>query len=337
MNDAELAAQIRKRHTINFFIQGAACYEGLDATAEAADRLRDIHPALPKHCRKVGIFLSALAWSYSESCLHCFHRAYWRRSRHHSHPYHDHHFLRRYAVTLGKQARRHFNRVARKQRAPRGEMRGVPLLIRAAWRELRPGHRVHASALAATAERSVHLRWGVPLDRLRFKLQPTLFCPVPGINAKSRAGRYMDQAVAAWSKVHRDGEGRLVVLAESGLWAGLIHEGFKGVAELACLHSLSKLDDNTYAAVIDTADRIELEIHGMRAGPALYARLLAAVEPPHRPPAALMHLARMDPDELDEFCGALMEDPPRARRLIMDPLDADAISAETCGDFGDLE
>ena len=46
--------------------------------------------------------------------------------------------------------------------------------------------------------------------------------------------------------------------------------------------------------------------------------------PRNRPPAALMHLSLMEPAELDTFCTALLEDPPLARRLIMDRLDADA-------------
>ncbi|MEM6257102.1 MAG: hypothetical protein AAGI37_02155 [Planctomycetota bacterium] len=42
---------------------------------------------------------------------------------------------------------------------------------------------------------------------------------------------------------------------------------------------------------------------------------------PHTPALALMHVARLEPDDLEEFVFALVEDAPKARRLLGDLLD----------------
>jgi hypothetical protein len=156
--------------------------------------------------------------------------------------------------------------------------------------------------------------WGIDEDRLLGSI--TVDMSMNNVREpKTFAGRLMRCAAGGWSCVERR-NGQFYIIAKARAWLLLAHELSKGVAELVCLHGLNTLDDETYAAVIDRADHIEYEPWMLQAGPEAWRRLLAVL-PPGRPLAEmLMHIARLDPDALEDLMMAVMSDPARARQLL---------------------
>ncbi len=324
MHDRSLRAQVHKRHLLNLFIQGAAAVEAFDCFGSYADEVARQDPRLATHYRRKSLFICVEPWAGLSQLLVGRSRSFWRRIRRPDHPYFGNAFLTRHGVAIDRESRRLVRSEAKRIGAPRSNFAAIGLLLRTLIREYMCGADKRPAQLARVAEQVVVERWAVPDALLHAQWTEDFACDPEGlIVGSTRRARLMRRAVVSYSRIER-GDGGLYVYAQSGLWPALVHELFKGVAELACLHGLCGVDGETYESVLNQTDRLELETWGFRCGPALYVRLLAAVESPHRPPAALMHLSLMDPTELESFCVALIEDPLLARRLIMDRLDADA-------------
>jgi len=79
---------------------------------------------------------------------------------------------------------------------------------------------------------------------------------------------------------------------------------------------LNELDDETYEAVTDEADQLEYETWMLQAGSALWRRLLAVTPEPCDLPRLLMHVSRLEPEQLEHLMITVIERPDYARDLL---------------------
>ena len=168
--------------------------------------------------------------------------------------------------------------------------------------------------LIELAKRAAAMVWGIPIEKLDAELtQDVAFGDLR--KPKTLQGRLLRMAAISYSGVVRRDEG-LVVVARAPNFQVLVKELVKGTAELICLHGLNRLDDQTYARVMDEADQIEYEPWMLQSGGELWRRVLAAA-PAGRPIAKiLMHMARLPAASLEALMRAVIEQPQWARELM---------------------
>ncbi len=190
------------------------------------------------------------------------------------------------------------------------------LLMRTVLKERHRHRQLEALAIKATCQ-----IWGIDANRLTGtitnsvefgKLQTPL----------TRGGRILRGAAAGYGGVKRI-NGQFHVMARAWMWPLLAHELTKGTAELVCLHGFNEIDDNTWKYITHEADRIEHEIWMMQAGGELWRLFLAAIPGDQSMPEALMHVARLDPEPLEQLMMDLVEHPLTARATIADFFDDD--------------
>ncbi|MFT5528156.1 MAG: hypothetical protein ACI9HK_006144, partial [Pirellulaceae bacterium] len=119
------------------------------------------------------------------------------------------------------------------------------------------------------------------------------------------------KGVVGYGGVERRGESFSVV-AKAWVFPVLLHELVKGTVELICLHGLGSLNDDVYEAVTDEADQLEYEVWLLQAGPEIWRKFIAAA--PRQIPLSrsVMHLARLDPQQLEKLMFLIVEEPNRA-------------------------
>jgi hypothetical protein len=305
-------SQTNKRLTLNLLIQGAACHSHLTAHHLVRDELEEVRPGLVRLYDKLGVSLHLHYWYGDTALLHGSTSRFWRRAGEPSHPFHHHRLLALHGGELSRSSKRYLLARGREK-----GVIGVPglhyaqslgLMLKTAWAENR-----HRKKLEALAVRAVSLMWGIEESRLTARLAGGAPFRSPR-TATTAMGRLVQQCAAGWGGVERRGN-RFQVVAQAWFWPFVAHELAKGTAELICLHGLSSLDDDTYAQVMEEADRIEYEHWMLQAGGEVWRRLLAVI-PRDRPmPLTLMHVARLSPESLEDFMLAVVSDPPRARRL----------------------
>jgi hypothetical protein len=309
----EIERQVNKRLTLNLLIQGAAAHTFITGHHLVRDELAELCPGFVELYDKLAISVHLNYWIGDIILLHGFGSRFWNRIHQPSHPYHRHRLLAKHGLQLSR-ASKQFLR-------DRGRGKGVisvpivhyaqmtKLIIRAMRMELN-----HNAALVALAKRATHLMWGIDEEQLVAELTHNM--AMRNVREpKSLEGWLARSAAVGWGGVQRR-DGKLYVVAKAIIWPLLLHELTKGVAELVSMHGLNTLDDATYGAVIDRTDHIEYEASMLQAGPEAWRLLLAAL-PPGRPLAEmLMHIARLDPDSVEELMLAVIEDPQRARRLL---------------------
>lgn len=96
----------------------------------------------------------------------------------------------------------------------------------------------------------------------------------------------------------------------------MLHELTKGTVELICLHGLNTLDDELYELVTEEADQLEYETWMLQAGSEMWRRFLAAVPEGADLPETLMHLARLDPEPLEDIMIAVARKSPAATEML---------------------
>jgi hypothetical protein len=310
---AEVVRQTNKRHTLNLLIQGAAAHTLLTAHHLVADQLEAVRPGLTRLYDRMAIVGHLNYWMGDIPILFGPPSRFWRRTGRPNHPFRNHALLARHGAELSRASKRYLLK--------RGWKRwviGVPviqyvqllwLLGRVWWAE-----RGHEQKLARLAVRANSLVWGIEEDRQMATLTSNVafgYLQTP----QTFAGRIVQNGAAGYGGVERVG-GRFRVVGKAWNFPFVLHELSKGTAELVCLHGLNTLDDETYTQVTAEADQIEYETWALQAGPEMWRRLLAVL-PADRPLAEmLMHIARLDPEPLEELMLAVVNDPDRARRRL---------------------
>ncbi|MCA9094117.1 MAG: hypothetical protein KDA68_11560 [Planctomycetaceae bacterium] len=106
------------------------------------------------------------------------------------------------------------------------------------------------------------------------------------------------------------------VVAKAWTFNIVLKELIKGTAELICLHGLKSMDNFIYSTVMDEADQLEHEVWMLQTGPELWRRFIAVLPEDRTTAEMLMHVARLDPDPLEDLMMAVVEDPDHARVLL---------------------
>ena len=309
----ETLGQINKRLTLNLLIQGAAAHTFLTAHHLVAAELEAIRPGLTRLYDRMAVschlnyFIGDIPLVYGRPSR------FWSRTHRPEHPFHRHALLARHGGELWRASKRHLL-----ARGWKKWIIGIPFLHHMQMMGLilrvSRAERGHRHQLAELAKRVTSLIWGIDEDRLVAELTGDVafgHLRTP----KTLVGRITREAAIGYGGVQRDGE-RFTVVGKSWYFPLVVHELTKGAAELVCLHGLNTLDDETYEAATDEADQLEYETWLLQAGPEAWRRLLAVL-PANRPlPEVLMHIARLEPLELERLMLAVVGDPPVARQML---------------------
>ncbi len=169
--------------------------------------------------------------------------------------------------------------------------------------------------LAELARVAASRLWGIGMERFSAEIK---FKNIEFGNIQ-RSGSALDNMyrsdVISYGGVQREG-GSFIVTAKGWTFWLVMSELIKGTAELICLHGLSSLDEETYHQVIQEADRLEYEPWSIQTGPELWRRFLKVLPEDRTIAEMLMHVARLDPDPLEDLMMAVVEDPEHARVLL---------------------
>ncbi len=314
----ELLQQINKRLTLNLLIQGAAAHTFLTAHHLVADELEAIQPGLTKLYDKTIVAFHLNYFIGDIPLLYGWPFWFWHRTRRPRHPFHRHPLLACYGGQLAR-ASKHYLR----QRGWKKGIIGIPPLhyVQMIWLHLKMLRleRGHERELAEVAKRAAAMIWGIDEDRLVAEITHAVafgHLRTP----RTAVGRVTRAAVVGYGGVRRDGD-RFHVVGKAICWPLLLHELSKGTAELICLHGLNALDDETYEQATDEADQLEYETWLLQAGPEAWRRLLAVLPAGHPLPEVLMHIARLEPEPLEQLMLAVVSDPRAARQELQTLVD----------------
>jgi hypothetical protein len=309
----ELLQQTNKRLTLNLLIQGAAAHAFLTAQHLVKEELETIRPGLTRLYDKFAVAFHLNYWIGDIPIVYGRPSKFWRRTHHPTHPFHRHRLLAERGRDLARAAKRNLT-----SRAWKKWVCAIPvlhyaqfmwLLVRVALAERRRRPQLSRLAVQTVAE-----IWNIDEDRLDAEFTTNVaFGNLP--TPKTRVGRFTQQAAIGYGGVEQR-FGQFQVVAKSWNWPLVVHELVKGTAELVCLHGLNTLDEEMYARVTDEADQIEYETSMLQVGPEIWRRLLLVL-PVDRPLAEmLMHVARLDPQPLEELMFAVIDDPEQARQML---------------------
>jgi len=313
----DLSQQTAKRRTLNLLIQGSAAHSFLTAHHLVADELEAIRPGLVRLYDRFIVSAHLNYWQGDLPLLFGFPSRFWRRAHRPGHPFFGHRLLTEHGGELARGSKQFLLDRAKAKRVT--TIPGIHyfhvlgLFMRVLWAE----RRAHA-ALERLARRAAAQIWDIDEDRLDAQL--TANVAFGNLRTpKTIKGKLVRGAVIGYGGVERR-EGRFHVVAKGRCFPILVHELCKGAAELVCLHGLSTLDDQIYEEVTAEADQLEHETWYLQAGAEAWRRLLRVL-PSDRPVSEmLMHVARLQPDELEELMMAVMEGRPAAPDML-DSLD----------------
>jgi hypothetical protein len=322
VNDDTLRAEINKRFTLNWLIQGAAQHAGITFHHLVRDELDVIDPGLVPLYDQYALINLLQYWSLEGSMLLGRPSRFWRRAATDpKHPFFHHPVLSRHGGDLAAAARQR----GRQRRDEKGfwrlrylfPLQVVRVVDALKWRELGHEHK-----LIELAKRAVFRVWRIPPDRLDAQLTTNVAF---GTLSKPRGmtGRMMRMCAVGYGGVIRRGD-TLVVCGRGTNWQLMAKELVKGTAELICLHGLNGLSEDVYAKVIAATDGPHFEPWMLQTGGELWRHLLAVL--PHGRPQAqvLMHLALLPAKSLETLILAVLEQPNFARELLASVGESDA-------------
>ena len=307
-----LLDQINKRTTLNLLIQGCAEHAFM-AHNLVRDEIRAIDPDLLELYDRFAAVIPAQYWHWESRLFFGSPTGFWKRIGRPGHPFKDHRLLARHGHALAEANRRYATERARIRGASHDPVSHCVrlnwALLRLLWKE-----RKHRDELAELAKQATATTWGIDPSRLdaELTLDPS-FGEVR--RPQTRRGRLLKLSMVAWGGVVRSESG-LKVMGKSMFLPSLFHELAKGTAELVCLHGLNALDPETYAVVMESADKVDYEWWELQVGPELWRRLLAAMPEDSSPAKVLMHVARLEPPALDALMHNVVEHPELARRTL---------------------
>ncbi len=306
-------ALINKRFNLNLIIQGAAEYTSMNCHHLVRDQLNAINPELLTHYDRFGVAMRVNHWSSTNALVLGRPSKFWKNARKHGHVFANHPLLSRYGLPLNNEAKKHtYKRAAEVgvSRLPVVHSHQIMRLLRVC-QKLEAGHEAELERLVAEV---VHTIWSIPIHRL----EPTLtITPAFGRlrPSTSFASEMMRQSAVGYSGVVRKGDS-LQVVAKALTWPLLSHELVKGTVELICLHGINELDLGTYLDVTEVTDPIELEPWLLCVGAEFWRRMLEIFPKTKSHARAIMQIAMLDPEPLDEFMLAVVESPDLATQMI---------------------
>ncbi len=314
--NAVLGELINKRLTLNLLIQGAAGHACLTAHHLVRPDLEAIRPGLTAWYDKMAVFLNLQYWHPFTRIIFGNPVTFWNSITRSDHPFYGHTLLTHHGARLAAASLEHSQERARVKRMWLTSFNSWFWVQIAGVRIIR-AEKPHKQQLARLAGRANSLIWGIPESLLDAELTGFTGDPQFGVLSRPQTfrGQLFRAAASAYGGVMRR-HGRLVVVAKANMWPLLSHELVKGTAELVCLHGLNRLDRLTYLGVVRSADQAEHEIPMLQAGPDMWRRFLAVLPPGKTVAEALMAVAKLPPQPLEELMFAVIEEPERARRTI---------------------
>ena len=293
----EILQQTNKRLTLNLLIQGAAAHSFLTAHHLVKDELEALRPGLVRLYDRCAASLFLNYFIGDIPLVFGLPSRFWKKVGGPSSPFKDHRLLVEHGPELWQASKRHLI-----SRGWKKFVLGIPVLhyvqafelaARVAWAER--GKQVE---LAQLAERATSIMWKIDEDRLDAEL--TTHVAFGNLRVpETKIGLMVQRGAVGYGGVQRR-RGQFIVVAKAWFWPLVLHELVKGTAELVCLHGLNALDDTIYDAVMDCADHIEYETWMLQAGPELWRRFLSAIPPDRQLAETLMHLARLEPQRLED-------------------------------------
>ena len=304
---------VNKRLTLNLLIQGAATHGCCSAHHLVADSMRDLDPEFPLIYDRVGPRLHLSYWRGAMPLISGMRERFWKRLDRTENLFQFHPFMLAHGQRLAFLARDNtFKRCKEKQISTYGILNEISFfrsLMTAIEKE-----KVYHTQLEQLARVACHQIYDISIDRLDAALTMT---PKWGEirDPETRSGRLMMSGMVGWGGVDRR-DGGLTVVGKAIVWPLLIHELIKGTVELICLHGMSDMDEASYLETMNITEHVEHEVPMIQVGPELFGRLLA-VSPRELPIArTLMHIARMEPETLEQFMFDMIETPNRATETI---------------------
>lgn len=309
----ELREQINKRLTLNLLIQGSAGHAFLTAHHLIRDELNAIAPNLIRLYDKLGvcqqmgysvgdffIFLGIPSW-------------FWRRTHLEKHPYHRFPLLARHGGILSRAAKEYLSNLAvqRNMRIFPG-LQGIQTL--SLMGKTSKLERQHKSEFESHAKLAASRVWGIDPKRLNAEITKRVEfgkIQVP----RTAFGNILRNGAIGYGGVLNSSNG-FTVVAKAWAFNIVLKELIKGTAELISLHGLNSMDDLIYSTVMDEADQLEHEVWMLQTGPELWRRFIAVLPEDRTTAEMLMHVARLDPDPLEDLMMAVVEDPDHARVLL---------------------
>ena len=298
MPDDAIRAEINKRFTLNWLIQGAAQHAGMTFHYLVRDELNAIEPRLLRFYDQYALINLLQYWRLEAALLFGWPPLFWRRAKAGGrHAFGRHSLLSKYGGMLAAAGKRRAVERCREKGLTR-----LPFLfsfqllfVTARLRMLESGHQWE---LVQLAKQSTSKIWGIPVSRLDGMFGKDLrFAST--IKIHSIRGAIMRGAICGLGVVVHNGN-TLMVVGRGTNWQLLTKELVKGTAELICLHGLNDLTDDTYREVMNAADRLDYEPWMLQTGGELWRRLLALLPDGQRPADALMYLARLPAADLEQ-------------------------------------
>jgi hypothetical protein len=310
-NGDSLRAEIEKRFTLNWLIQGASQHVGMTLHHLIRDDLAAIHPKLPLWYDQMALINQLQWWRPLPTLLFGWPPRWWRRAaRSPRHPFYNHPLLARYGGLMAE--------AFRCRALERARLKGV-------WRwpatfsvhtsillgRIRQCERREPGPIIRAACRAASEAWGIEATRFRPQLlfsQGSIPPFAPVHHSFSLGSIALRSCACAWGGVSREADGSLCVRAAAVNGYYLTKELVKGTAELICLHGLGELDEETYSQVIRATDRIDVEPAMLQSGGEIWRRLLRVIPRTIRPAEVLMRLALAPNDLVVEVLSEVIEE-----------------------------
>ena len=311
---AELLPYVNKRLTLNLLIQGAAAHTFITAHHLVRDELDALQPGLTELYDRAVVSMHLNYWIGDVGLTFGPPWRFWGAIHRETHPFHRHALLVAHGGMLSRESKAYLVARARDKRviSTPGPHYGQSILF---FMGLMRAENDIKAELAPLATRAAATMWGIEEDRLDGQLsRDATFGRIR--QPRTNRGVMLRAGAIGWGGVQLR-HGQFVVVAKSWFWPLLSHELTKGICELICLHGLCELSKKDYAAVVGYADHIEYEIPMLQAGAELWRRFLAVIPAGQQLPHALMHIARLEPEPLEQLMMNVIEAPDKARAAFM--------------------
>jgi len=129
-------------------------------------------------------------------------------------------------------------------------------------------------------------------------------------------------------KVNYDKDGNPEVVAKAFIFPVLVQELSKGVMELISHHGLADLDAKATEIVLQHADRLEDEPWLIQVGPEMWRQFLQAMPDKAKKAEIVTALATRPPKEVHDIIMTILDNPDKAKDIILRLLEAEPISPE---------